>query len=222
MTPRRFTALALLALLLTAACDDETGPVGPDLPDVPSEGAVFLDDFAQGVTFQAFADSKFDAMEMDTSDPLRGSAALKVTVPGPGDASGFFAGGAFTSEAGWDLSGYDVLTFWARADKNAKINVAGLGNDNTGSSHYMAETANLEISGVWRKFIIPIPDPSALTAESGLFYFAEGFENDQGYTIWFDDIRFESMGASVVRASMKARTTEAPMDSKRMSSNQMV
>ncbi len=207
MTGRPIMALATLALLLTVACgDDEEGPIGPELPDVPSEDAVFLDDFAQGVDFQAFADSKFDAVEIDTSQPLRGSAALKVTVPGPGDASGFFAGGTFTADAAWNLSGYDVLSFWARADKNATLNVAGFGNDNTGTSQFMVEATSLDISGVWRKFYIPIPDPAALSSERGLFYFAEGHENDQGYTIWFDDIRFESLAASVVRAAMTGKT----------------
>jgi hypothetical protein len=205
MTRRSLAALAILTLLFTVACDDEEGPIGPELPDVPSEGAVFLDDFASGVTFEAFADSKLDAVEIDTSQPLRGSAALKVTVPGPGDAAGFFAGGAFKADAAWDLSGYDVLSFWARADKNASVNVAGLGND-AGASQYMVEATSLDISGVWRKFYVPIPDPSVLSSESGLFYFAEAHENDQGYTIWLDDIRFESLGASVVRAAMTSST----------------
>ncbi len=206
MTARRSTAVAILALLFTAACDSDDGPLSPDLPDVPSEGAVFLDDYAEGLTFQAFADSKVDAVEIDNTETLRGSASLKVTVPGPGDASGFFAGGAFTTNAAWDLSGYDVLTFWARSSKSATLDVAGFGNDNTGTSRYTVESTSLDISGVWRKFYVPIPDPSVLAAETGLFFFAEGHENDEGYTIWFDDIHFDSLGASVVRAAMAGKT----------------
>lgn len=201
MTARRSTVLPILVLLFAVACSDDEGPLAP-VPDIPSQGGVFLDDFAQNVTFRAFADSKLDAVAIDPTVKYRGSASLKVTVPGPGGSSGFFAGGAFASTTPWDLSGYDALTFWARASKNAKLNVAGLGNDNTGTSHYMAEAGNLEVSGVWRKYIIPIPNPSAVRAETGLFYFAEGHENDEGYTIWFDDIRFESLGATVVRAGM--------------------
>ena len=206
MTARRSKVLAVLALLAFGSCTDDEGPIAPDLPDVPSEGAIFLDDFAKGVDFKAFADSKFDAVQIDPTGALRGSAALKVTVPGPDDKSGFFAGGAFTADAAWNLSKYDVLTFWARADRNATLNVAGLGNDNTGTSKHMVETTALAISGVWRKFIIPIPNPSAVSAEKGLFFFAEGHENDRGYSIWFDDIRFESLGASVARASMTSKT----------------
>jgi hypothetical protein len=208
MTSRRLTALAILALSFTAACDDDESPTGPTPPDdnVPIEGSVFLDEFAEGVTFQAFVDSKLDAVAIDESVTYRGSASLKVTVPGTEDTSGFFAGGAFTTEIPWDLSGYDALTFWARADRNASLNVAGLGNDNTGTSTHMVEMTELDMSGVWRKYVIPIPDPSALTAEGGLMYFAEGHENGETYHIWFDDIRFENLGAEVVRAAMASQT----------------
>jgi hypothetical protein len=205
MTSRRLTALAILALLFTAACDDDESPTAP-IPDPPAEGAVFFDNFAEGVTFQAFADSKADAVEIDQSVTYRGSASLKVTVPGPGDASGTFAGGALVASTPWDLSEYDVLTFWARSSTNAELNVAGLGNDGSGRADYMAEATELSMSGVWRKYMVPLPDPDALAAEGGLFFFAEAHENDQGYSIWFDDIRFESMSASLVRIGMTART----------------
>ncbi|HSG49765.1 MAG TPA: hypothetical protein VLA43_18220, partial [Longimicrobiales bacterium] len=206
MVDRRPTALILLALLFTVGCDDDdASPTGP-IPESPTAGAVFGDAFAEAVTFQAFADSKLDAVQIDETVAYEGSSSLKVTVPGPGDASGFFAGGAFTSSTPWDLSQYDVLTFWARADRNATLNVAGLANDNTGTSLYMVETTNLNVSGVWRKFFIPMPDPSILSTEAGLFYFAEGHENDAGYNIWFDNIQFEKLDASLVRASMTNRT----------------
>ncbi len=206
MTARRLTALALLAATFAVGCDDdETSPTAP-VPDVPSEGGVFLDDWAPGVSFEPFADSKADAAQVDPSVAYRGSASLKVTVPGPGDASGFFAGGALLAASSWDLSGYDVLSFWARADRNASLDVVGLGNDVSDDPAYMVETGSLEITGVWKKFYVPIPDPSVLSAEDGLFFFAEGQEAGQGYTIWFDDIRFESLGASVVRAGMTAQT----------------
>ncbi|UCC25854.1 MAG: hypothetical protein JSU98_01910 [Gemmatimonadales bacterium] len=205
MTARRLTALAILALLFTAACDDDENPMGPEPPDVPVADGVFLDDFADNVTFQAFADSKADGVEVDATEAFRGSASLKITVPGSGDAAGY-VGGALTSSAAWDLSGYTALSFWARASKNATLDVAGFGNDNTGSSQYQVEVTDLGLSGVWQKFIIPIPDPSSLSSEAGLFYFAEGREGDESYTIWLDDIRFESVEASVVRASMGSRT----------------
>ena len=138
--------------------------------------------------------------------PLGSASSLRVTVPGPDDSSGFFAGGAFVAAAPWDLSQYDVLTFWARADRNATINVAGLANDNSGSSQYTVEATELDISGVWRKYVVPMPDPSLLSSEAGLFYFAEAHEDGEGYTIWFDNIQFEDVDASLVRAGMASRT----------------
>jgi hypothetical protein len=206
MTARRSTVLAILALLFTSACgENDENPVFPII-DPPAEGGVFFDEYAEGVAFTPFADSKADAVEIDQSVAYRGTSSLKVTVPAPGDASGFFAGGALTTGTPWDLSGYDVVTFWAMASSNASINVTGLGNDNAGGAQYMAETTDLDVSGVWQKFVVPIPDPSRLSSEAGLFYFAEAHENDQGYTIWFDDIRFASMDASLVRAGMGSST----------------
>ena len=46
----------------------------------------------------------------------------------------------------------------------------------------------------WKKFFIPIPDPSVLTEEQGLLYFSEAPENGRGYTFWLDEIQFENLG----------------------------
>jgi hypothetical protein len=76
----------------------------------------------------------------------------------------------------------------------ASLNVAGLGNDNTGTSQYNAERNAIPLTTAWTKVIIPIPLAARLTAERGLFFFAEGFEAPTGYTLWLDDIQFETLG----------------------------
>jgi hypothetical protein len=43
------------------------------------------------------------------------------------------------------------------------------------------------LSNTWKKFTIPIPDPTRLPAIDGLFSF--GVYNQTG-SIWFDDIEF--------------------------------
>ena len=73
-----------------------------------------------------------------------------------------------------DLSGYNALTFWAKASINATLNVAGLGNDNTGTSRFTAEQSGIAVTPAWTKYIIPIPDAPELDQERGMFYFAEG------------------------------------------------
>ena len=51
----------------------------------------------------------------------------------------------------------------------------------------------LTLSATWTKFYIPVPDPSKLTALTGLFHFAEG-SGEGAYNIWIDDIQFETAG----------------------------
>ena len=117
-----------------------------------------------------------------------GSASLKVVVP-----SAEYTGGALVVNPGRDVSAYDTLTFWAKASAARTLNVAGIGNDGVDTTN-ATEVTNLALTTTWTKYTITIPNPSALTANTGLFHFAEG--SDEGvYTIWFDDITYEDSGA---------------------------
>lgn len=193
MSNRLFASrlLGLAALALTTACERDTSMLEP--APFPSTAAVFEDGFAAGVDFQAFGGSKTDALTVDASVKRSGAASLKVTVPAPGNASGGYAGGAFVASVARDLSGYNALTFWVRASISAKLDVAGLGNDNTGTSKFSAERRLIDVSPTWTKVTLPIPLASKLTIEKGLFFFAEGPENGAGYDLWFDDVKFEKL-----------------------------
>ncbi len=161
---------------------------------ISDDPLVFDDTFGDGVDFQAFLGSSLTAVAIDRDVFFAGAASLRVTVPGPGVEGGTFAGGAFTSSFVRDLSSYDALVFHARSSIPATLNVAGLGNDNTGTSLYEAQRSAIPLTTSWSAVIIPIPDPSRLTLERGLFFFAEGHENNQGYTLWFDEIHFARIG----------------------------
>jgi hypothetical protein len=179
---------ALFAFGLTG-CARHTGILAPTIKDP----AVFDDGFGAGVDFQAFAGSKLDALGIDSTVTHSGATSIRVTVPAPGDPSGTYAGGAFTTNRARDLSSYDALTFWAKADHPITFNVLGLGNDNTGTSRYEAKWQNVAMTTEWAKYVIPIPLASRLTNEKGLFFFAEGAEMGAGATVWFDDILFENL-----------------------------
>ena len=73
----------------------------------------------------------------------------------------------------------------------------GIGNDNSGSSLYGATLENLPLSTRWTRYAIPIPLPSKLVEERGLFLIAEGSEFPIGYDIWFDNVQFERTGTIV-------------------------
>lgn len=182
--------MMIIPIVGLIGCSGENNPI---IAEFPRDHEVFLDDFGPTATFQAFSGSKLDAVQIDQVESYLGTKSLIVTVPDSNDASGSFAGGAFTAGVARDLSEYNVLTFWAKADRNVTLNVAGLGNDNTGTSKYTAERNDLAITTTWQKIIIPIPLAEKLVQEQGLFYFAEGPENGIGCQIWFDEIQFENL-----------------------------
>lgn len=188
---RGLIALAAILVMVAVGGCGRGSITNPALPN--DDPIVFDDDFGDAVDYQAFMGSQFDAVTMDFQEAYDGPASLKINIPGPESTDGTFAGGAFTTYNARDLSGYNALTFYAKSSVNSTMNVVGLGNDNTGTSLYDASRADVPITTSWAKVIIPIPDSSKLTAERGLFYFAEGHENNVGFTVWFDEVKFENL-----------------------------
>ena len=196
------TVLPALLILAAAGCGRDTGTLKP-APAV-TDPVVFNDDFGSKVDFQAFMGSYLYAVTIDAQEKHDGVASLKVTVPPPGQ----YAGGAFTTGVLRDLSGYNALTFWAKASKSSTLNVAGLGNDNTGTSKYTAQWNNIPLTTEWTYYVIPIPLPEKLALEGGLFFFAEAAEGAEGHTIWFDQVIFADVASiSNPRPLMESRTS---------------
>lgn len=158
-----------------------------------SNGEVYIDGFSAGLEYLPFAGTVQNAFSVDTETKYRGSSSMRFDVPNVGDPAGAFAGAIFPDFGGRDLSGYDALTFWAKSSQTGTINEIGFGND-FGENKYLTTLPNLTLSTNWRKYIIPLPDPSKLTRESGLFWYAEGPENGNGYTFWIDDLQYEKLG----------------------------
>ncbi len=185
----------LLVVLGAAGCERDLGVLDP--APFPPEALVFDDGFGPGVQFSAFGGSKVDALDIEHDDVYRGTAALKFTIPAPSDPSGGYAGGVFYSVVPRDLTGFDALTFWAKASTAATVNEIGIGNDNTGASRYPATVYGLPFSTRWTKYAVPLPLPSKLGEETGLFLIAEGSEYPVGYDILFDDVQFERLGTII-------------------------
>lgn len=161
---------------------------------------VFTDDYAPSVSFTAFGGSN-NSINVDNVEKHSGTASLKVDVP-----AGGYTGGAFVSASPLSLTAYNALTFWVKASKAATLNVSGIGN-NAASTTYAAEYNNVAVTTSWSKIIVPIPDASKLTAVDGLFHFAEG--SDEGaYTLWFDDIMYESLAAGIIGTPTDSFTTQ--------------
>ncbi len=184
-------ALGLLAFL-TLSCER-------DLTDEAVEARfsnnpdVFIDGFSAGLDYLPFAGSRFDAFSVDTNEKFEGTASMRIDVPNVGDPLGSFAGAIFPDFGGRDLSEYDALTFWAKATTPGTINEIGFGQD-FGENKYLTTLQNLQLTTNWQKYTIPLPDPAKLTQEKGLFWYAEGPEDGNGYTFWLDEVKYEKLG----------------------------
>jgi hypothetical protein len=186
------TLLMSFILILVSGCEREvTDEV--KFTAFSNNSAVYIDGFSAGLEYLPFAGSKLDAFSVDSEVFYKGTSSMRFDVPNFGDLSGSFAGAIFPDMGGRDLSGYDALTFWAKATKAATINEIGFGQD-FGENKYLVTKQNLRISTGWAKYTIPIPDPGKLTVEKGLFWYSEGPENGDGYTFWIDELQFEKLG----------------------------
>ena len=189
-TSIRLAGALALAALAAVGCGRTTGDLRPWPPI--TDPVVFQDTFTGVVNFEAFGNSKYDALSTDATEQHEGTGCVRVTVPNAGS----YAGGAFVAIKDRDLTAYNALTFWAKASKSVTMDVAGFGNNNAGTSRFEAKrTAIGPITPTWQKFVIPIPAPGKLTEERGLFFFAAAPQLGAGYVLWFDDVRFETVGA---------------------------
>ena len=62
----------------------------------------------------------------------------------------------------------------------------------------------LAVTTEWQKFAVPIPDPAVAARFTGLFHFAAA---GSAYTVWFHDIKYESLDAATLGAPLPFFTT---------------
>jgi hypothetical protein len=168
------------------------------LPKFSATAEIFTDNFVGlGSNFYfPFADAKPDVFSVDLKEGYESNASVRIDVPNNTDPTGTYAGAIFRVDgAGRDLSGFDALTFYVKASTGTKLGDVGFGIDYLGDK-YNTSIQNVNVGTGWSKVIIPIPDPSKLINERGVFWFAAGTQgtNGSGYTLWFDEIKFEKSG----------------------------
>jgi len=186
-----YTLCTALAIFTMVSCERSLDELEP--ASFPTTAEVFIDAFTEGLNYGAFGGSKVTAFDVDSEVKYKGAASMKFAVPDAGDPQGAYAGGAYFTSVGRDLTGYDALTFWAKASKSATIDVVGFGND-FGESKHQVILRGVQVNTNWQKYIIPIPDASKLTQEKGMFFYSEGSEEGLGYTFWIDEVTFEKLG----------------------------
>lgn len=182
--------LATLAVL-TAALTGCTRDIDSETPvPYPAIADVYTDGFASDMDFQAWG--KSTNFHIDTQTKHSGYSSIRIEVPGPDDPQGSWAGGNLFSKSGRDLTSYDALVFYAKSSTPTTLE-AGFGNavDNT---DYLVGVSGIKLNSNWQEYIIPIPNAAKLTKEKGLFYYSAGMVNNEGYSIWIDDVKFVKLG----------------------------
>lgn len=190
----------MLLIFISVACTREETPDLP-LARFSRNPEIFTDTFiGLGSDFYfPYAGAKPDVFSVDDRVAFKGTASIRIDVPNANDPGGNFAGAIFRIDGnGRDLQDFNALTFYAKASQAATIAEVGFGQNFLGDT-YRAYMTNLNFTTQWKKFIIPIPDPSKLLEERGVFQFAAGgigpLGQEVGYTFWIDELRFEKLGA---------------------------
>ncbi len=191
--------IGLASVLLTAplGCTRELSDDAV-LPTFPNTADIFTDNFiGLGSDFYLpFADAKPDVFSVDMTQGYASNSSVRIDVPNDTDPSGTYAGAIFRVDGvGRNLTGFDALTFYVKASTGTLLGDVGFGIDYLGDKNRIS-IQNVNVSTNWTKVIIPIPDPSILLSERGVFWFAAGTQgtNGSGYALWFDEIKFEKLG----------------------------
>ena len=198
------TAVAIGTATVTAT-DTGTGhtsaPLTINVTAAPATAAVFQNNYATGVTALGFDANSLPVMTVDstTTNPANSlTASLKIAVPSSSIDN--YVGGMLIAATPQNLSSFNALTFWAKTSGPTTTTFkVGIGQDGSATdTAYQAEVIGFSITSSWKKFIVPLPDPAKFSANSGLFYFADG---DNNYTVWLNDIQYETLSAAPVASS---------------------
>ena len=190
--PKIFLLIGLIFITANSCERDLSDEV--EFATFSKTGEIFTDNFEGGLDYFPFGGSLAEAFSVDTDVKYLGSASMRFDIPQFGIGYG---GATFPSLAPRDLSGYDALTFWAKASQGADINEIGFGINGDTNNKFQVTMQNMPISTIWTKYVIAIPDASRLNQEKGMFWYAEGAEtstDEGGYTFWIDELRFEKLG----------------------------
>lgn len=196
----RFILLLSLGIAVISGCERDFSD-DVEFATFNTNGDIFTD-IPVGLTNQFFnsfdpaTGANTEGFGTDDNVAFMGSTSIRIDVPAPDDPDGSFIGGIFLDRGdGRNLTGFDALTFYARGSTTATIGEVGFGTDFQ-EDKFPVIAQNIRLSTDWRKIVIPIPDPSKLIQERGMFFFSAGTQSTDGFgfTFWIDELRFEKLG----------------------------
>ena len=186
-----------LLFVITMSCEREISDQS-EFATLSKTGDIFTDSpIGLGSDFYfPYSGSKASAWSVDESEGYESYASMRFDVPNANDPEGNYAGGILRVDgSGRDLTEFDALTFWAKASQGVVIGEIGFGQD-FGLNKYQVSEIDISLGTNWQKYVIPIPDPSKLFDERGMFWYSAGTQNTggNGYTFWIDELKFEKLG----------------------------
>jgi hypothetical protein len=199
---KKLIKIPLLGLLCLGITNCERGlsdeavlATFPTTADIYTDNPVGLtNEFFE--SFDPALGANTEAFGTDDTEAYLGTSSIRLDIPAPLDPDGGFIGGIFRDRGdGRNLTSYDALTFWIKASRTATFDQVGFGVDFE-ENKFAVQRRDIPLSTDWRQVIIPIPDPSKLTQEKGMFLFSTGTQSTdgEGFTVWIDEIRFEKLG----------------------------
>lgn len=185
-----------LILLITLGCEREISDDAV-LATYSNTAEIFTDDFVGlGSNFYfPYSDgfAKPDIFVVDAEVSYQGAASLRIDVPNQTDPEGSYAGAFFRIDgAGRDLTGYDALTFWVKSSSAPVIESFGFGQSEV--QDFQTSISDIKLGTTWQKITIPIPNPSKLVQERGMFWLVATPNQGDGYSFWIDELKFEKLG----------------------------
>ena len=204
----KFSKILTMAILIIVATSCERDVTDEAVPATFPNTAEVFTDAPVGLTDEFFESddpaggANTGAFGTDDNEAYDGTTSIRIDVPAPTNPDGSYVGGVFIDRGvGRNLTGYNALTFYAKASRTVDNLAFGFGSDYLALNEedvnkFRVIADDISLGTDWKKVIIPIPDPSLLTKLTGLFAFAAGTSSTGGvgYTFWMDEIRYENLG----------------------------
>ena len=211
MNTKRYIGCKLLGLLAIAtttftSCEREISEDAV-LSTLEANGEVFIDAFSDNLEYYPYQFSVDTAFSVETNDEnvYSGDASMRFDISDEGYSGAAFITDQGDNEVPRDLSGFDALTFWAKASVPVSLDQIGFGQDFNENS-YQVQITELQLSTNWEKYTIAIPNASVLDEQLGMLWYSQLPEESVGgaFTFWLDEVQFEKTDAIVSSTSFIA------------------
>jgi len=190
-----YSVAALIIILMAVSCERKLDELQLDT-NYPTTPEVFIDGFSSGLSYVVWGNVY--SFSVDTKNVHNGTSSMEFLIPDQTNIYGSWTQSIFQDVLGRNLTGYNVLTFYAMSSTNTTLAEVGFGLSTVHdivSQKYKTSIYNIPLTTGWNKYYIAIPNSSVLTNEKGLFYFVgKPQSNGSGYTVWIDDVKFENLG----------------------------